>query len=373
MAKTKISDFNSNPALNTDIDSINLAEGCAPSGINDAIRELMAQLKDFQTGAVGDSFNGPVGTTTAATGAFTTLTTTGTINNLTVGRGAGAVSTNTAVGASALNANTSGAYNTATGANALLANTSGAGNTSFGIATLAANTTGGENTAIGGSSATSPALRLNTTGSYNIAVGAGALSSNTTASNNTAVGYQAMYTTTTGATNTTLGYQAGYSIGTGSNNVCVGRADVSVQNVTHEITIATAGVGGKGANTGFISPNGGAVYQGNNGATWSVTSDQRLKKNIVNNNTGLGIINQIQVRNFEYRLPEEITEVPQSQAIKKQGVQLGVIAQELQQVLPECVKTESTGVMSVDTDNLVWYLINAVKELKAEIETLKGN
>ena len=59
MPKTKISEFSATPANNTDIDSINIAEGCAPSGINDAIRELMAQLKDFQTGAVGDSFNGP--------------------------------------------------------------------------------------------------------------------------------------------------------------------------------------------------------------------------------------------------------------------------------------------------------------------------
>jgi len=54
MAKTKISEFNSNPALNTDIDSINIAEGCAPSGINDAIRELMAQLKDWQAGTSND-------------------------------------------------------------------------------------------------------------------------------------------------------------------------------------------------------------------------------------------------------------------------------------------------------------------------------
>jgi len=73
MAKTKISEFSSTPGSNTDIDGINIAEGCAPSGINDAIRELMAQLKDFQTGAAGDSFNGPIGTTTAAAGAFTTL------------------------------------------------------------------------------------------------------------------------------------------------------------------------------------------------------------------------------------------------------------------------------------------------------------
>jgi len=79
MAKTKISEFSATPANNTDIDSINIAEGCAPSGINDAIRELMAQLKDFQTGAVGDSFNGPVGTTTAAAGAFTTLSASSTL------------------------------------------------------------------------------------------------------------------------------------------------------------------------------------------------------------------------------------------------------------------------------------------------------
>jgi len=79
MPKTKISEFSATPANNTDIDSINIAEGCAPSGINDAIRELMAQLKDFQTGAVGDSFNGPVGTTTAAAGAFTTLSASSTL------------------------------------------------------------------------------------------------------------------------------------------------------------------------------------------------------------------------------------------------------------------------------------------------------
>jgi hypothetical protein len=60
MAKTKISEFSATPGNNTDIDGINIAEGCAPSGINDAIRELMAQLKDFQAGTAGDSFGGPV-------------------------------------------------------------------------------------------------------------------------------------------------------------------------------------------------------------------------------------------------------------------------------------------------------------------------
>ena len=73
MSKDKISDYSATANSNTDIGGINIDEGCAPSGINDAIRELMAQLKDFQTGAQGDSFNGPVGGVTPAAGTFTTV------------------------------------------------------------------------------------------------------------------------------------------------------------------------------------------------------------------------------------------------------------------------------------------------------------
>jgi hypothetical protein len=56
MAKTKISEFDVDPSNNTDINSINIAEGCAPSGINNAIRQLMSDLKEQQTGASGDDF-----------------------------------------------------------------------------------------------------------------------------------------------------------------------------------------------------------------------------------------------------------------------------------------------------------------------------
>lgn len=55
MAKNKISEWSSTPANNTDVGGIDIAEGCAPSGINNAIRELMAQVKDMITGADGDS------------------------------------------------------------------------------------------------------------------------------------------------------------------------------------------------------------------------------------------------------------------------------------------------------------------------------
>jgi len=60
MAKTKISEYDAIAANNTDVNSINIAEGCAPSGINNAIRQVMADLKDFQQGTKGDAFLGPV-------------------------------------------------------------------------------------------------------------------------------------------------------------------------------------------------------------------------------------------------------------------------------------------------------------------------
>ena len=72
----------------------------------------------------------------------------------------------------------------------------------------------------------------------------------------------------------------------------------------------------------------------------------------------------------ENRTKEEIVDFdnPKSAVVEKEGIQLGVIAQELEKVLPECVKTQSTGVKTVDSDNLTWYLINAVKELSARLD-----
>ena len=56
MAKTKISEFSTTAADNTDITNINIAEGCSPANLNNSIRSLMALLKDQQTGASGDPF-----------------------------------------------------------------------------------------------------------------------------------------------------------------------------------------------------------------------------------------------------------------------------------------------------------------------------
>jgi hypothetical protein len=322
---------------------------------------------------------------------FASLTVTGdaSIDGVTVGQGGGNVATNTALGVSALAANTTGTRAVAVGYEALKLNTTCDRNHAFGLGALASNTTGDFNSALGYA-----ALNANTSGSNNVAMGYTALVSNTTGNSNTAVGYQAGYGNTSGYNNTIVGQIAGYNLTTGYRNTLIGYAagadsgstqlttgyqnivigwacDVSNANANNQIVLG-ADASGKGDSTGFINAGGGGVYQGNNSSSWSTTSDQRLKKNIVDNTDGLDKITSIRVRNFEYRLPEEVTELDSTCAVDRKGVQLGVIAQELREVCPDCVKEESTGVISVDSDNIFWHMVNAIKDLKAELDTVKA-
>ena len=52
MAKNSIRDFDNTSGNNTDIQSVDISEGCSPAGINNAIREMMADLADVNDGTV---------------------------------------------------------------------------------------------------------------------------------------------------------------------------------------------------------------------------------------------------------------------------------------------------------------------------------
>jgi hypothetical protein len=191
-------------------------------------------------------------------GTALTLANDASISGLTVGKGGGAVASNTVVGYQALNAtntggnntgigyqagfanttgtgltavgslsgnsNTTGTWNTAIGYGSLQLNTTGVGNTGLGFIALQTNTTGAYNTAVGGRDVNGYApLANNSTGSNNVSLGTASLANNTTGSNNTAVGYQALYTNAgAGQYNTAVGYQAGYSNSTGTLNATFG-------------------------------------------------------------------------------------------------------------------------------------------------------
>jgi hypothetical protein len=228
----------------------------------------------------------------------------------------------------------------------------------------------------------------NTGNGQNVAIGSGASKITTSSAyNNVYMGYRAGYVATTGNGNTVIGATAGRTLTTGSNVTCVGAdagagittgssgtyigANVAASSggAANELVVGVGnGPTGKGSNTAFINANGGGTYNGANSSSWATTSDFRLKKNIVDNTEGLDIISQIRVRNFEYRTAEEVTELPAHTVIDKKGVQLGVIAQELREVCPDCVKEESTGVISVDSDNIFWHMVNAIKDLKAIVD-----
>jgi hypothetical protein len=149
-----------------------------------------------------------------------------TIYGVRVGRGAGAISTNTAVGASALLSNTTGANNTAIGNNALRSNTTANVNTAIGDGALYSCSTGALNVAVGPF-----ALYSNVSSASNIAIGRDSLYS-TTAGGNVGIGTQALRTNTTGASNIGIGDSVLFSNTIGTLNTVIGGRNAAYDNTT---------------------------------------------------------------------------------------------------------------------------------------------
>jgi len=291
--------------------------------------------------------------------------------NIAVGTGAlysnTTASNNTAVGYQALYSNTNG-NNTAVGFQTIYTNTSGYALVAVGYQGLYKNTTGTNNIAIG-----YQPLYNNTTGVFNVAIGDSALQANTTASSSVAVGYQAGYSATTNGLNTFIGAAAGYNA-TGANNTFVGNSSgtnvtsgakntilgcyngtqggLNIQTASNYIVLSD----GDGNPRAYQSSTGG-WYQYNNSTLWSVTSDVRIKKNVVSLNSGLSVIEKLRPVEFDY--------------IENEKHDIGFIAQEYQTVLPEQVNEKDDGMLSL-TPNLVPYLVKAIQELTARVAQLES-
>tara|TARA_R110000782_G_scaffold2315_3_gene9206 strand:- start:15623 stop:17824 length:2202 start_codon:yes stop_codon:yes gene_type:complete len=95
-------------------------------------------------------------------------------------------------------------------------------------------------------------------------------------------------------------------------------------------------------------------------------SDVRTKENIVTVESGLDLVSQL--RGVWYNKIGSINILDG----KPEGRKVGVIAQEVEKVLPEVVSTDGDGMKAVDYGKMVGVLIEAIKELKQEIEELKG-
>ena len=220
---------------------------------------------------------------TARVSGAATFSADATINGVTVGRGAGNLADNTAVGASALNANTIGTNNVAVGVRAMISNTQGLQNSAFGGDALGSNTTGNYNSAFG-----QGAMYGNLTGSNNSAFGQNALVnnlvsgntgigfeaafSNTSGTNIVAIGYQASRANTTGLSNTSIGYTTLKSTTTGSANSALGESAL-FSNTTGSSNTAM------GVNTLFANVTGSFN---------TAIGRDALQNNTASNNTAVG-------------------------------------------------------------------------------------
>jgi len=300
---------------------------------------------------------------------------------------------NVAVGFKASYSQTSGYFNSSFGYNSLYNTTTGNNNCAFGKNSLYSNTTGINNCAFGSS-----ALSTSTIASNCSAFGAFALTSiNDNAYGNSAFGYQSLYSVTSGAVNNAIGraslsncttgfgnqsfgYLSGQGITTGYYNICIGHnngsnlttgygniligegVESSSGSVTKEIVIAFELIG-KGSNTAFIGGTSGA-YNGANSATWSITSDARIKKNVVNLSNGLSVINALRPVEFDYK--------------ENDKHEIGFIAQEYETVLPDQIVKHAANDAEKEMvngneifgiqQNLVPYLVKALQELNAKFD-----
>ena len=126
----------------------------------------------------------------------------------------------------------------------------------------------------------------------------------------------------------------------------------------------------------------GAYLTQNETSAWDWSSDINLKTDISSISNALSKINSIRGVNYKWKKykagasnpnPEYITSEEWAVMRPKKDInRIGVIAQEVNEVLPEAVNTERDGEWTVKRGLLVPLLIEAVKELSAKVTALEG-
>jgi hypothetical protein len=133
-------------------------------------------------------------------------------------------------------------------------------------------------------------------------------------------------------------------------------------------------------NGNFLLENNGAFKPG--GGPWATLSDERVKTVTGEYSSGLDEVLQLRPIIYTYKGNDALTDdqpSPHQHAAQSGQVFVGFVAQELEQIFPSMVSQHAgfidgrrvSDLRSVDTTELIYALINSVKQLKAEIEALK--
>jgi hypothetical protein len=211
-------------------------------------------------------------------------------------------------------------------------------------------------------------------GEYNVAVGNYTLDATTSGDNNTAMGYQALSAHTSGTSNTAMGYQAmGSGNITGNYNTAVGVQ--ASNNATSGQNNTALGYSAANDSVYSLTNESHRIVIGNNNNTdayikidWTVTSDARDKMNFEDVPHGLNFVNQLTPVKFHFKKSRD-DETPHGKA------RYGFKAQDilaLEGDNPVIIDNEKSEHLKYKGEHLVPVLVNAVKELSAQITTLQN-
>jgi hypothetical protein len=198
--------------------------------------------------------------------------------------------------------------------------------------------------------ANSVALGTDTTGDYvgSMTAGTGITVGTATGEGSTPV------ITNTGVTSNVAGTGVTVSGATGAVTISIGQAVATSSNVQFN----SLGVGMA------ASATAGRIDATNDVVAFS-SSDIRFKENIVPIENALDKISKISGNTYDWKAENKIEH-------GYEGNDVGVIAQEIEAVLPQLVQTRESGFKAVKYDKLVALLIQGIKEQQLQIEELKA-
>ena len=239
-------------------------------------------------------------------------------------------------------------------------------------------------------------------GADNIAIGNTALESITTGYENIGIGTEALEDITSGYYNIAIGDEAGQKATDTLYNIFIGKnaggaeavnltggglyigynawcsGTVVAEGVITAGSISGSGLTGLGTLTMLIgsrlNASVGSTYNVADTSTWNQISDVRFKTNIVDcPSNALSLINQLRVRNFNWKEENDLPKVNGEPyfALEPDKLRMGFIAQELEEILPQCVGEDGHGYKSLCMDEVSFLVIKAVQELSAKLDTMQ--
>lgn len=162
-----------------------------------------------------------------------------------------------------------------------------------------------------------------------------------------------------------------WGLATGNdNNLYIGYAtDASLADAANDFTVVPMIItAGNRVGIGTLTPDQRLSVGGDasktTGGSWLTLSDRRLKNIKAPFTTGLDAVMKLQPIRFEYRTNAAL-------GLNSDRELVGFSAQEVQQVVPEAVRTNSEGYLMVNNDPIIWTMLNAIKEQQKEIVELK--